>query len=248
MAALSRIAASIHNKVTIKPGDVVIFSSNPIPGNEKAVFKLINELEMKGAHVIFQDTHVSGHACQEELKLMYALTKPKYAIPVHGEYRHLKRHKELAVEMGVPKENVKILSTGDVLEISDDVFRISGRVPAQGIFVDGLGVGDVGNIVLRDRQHLSQNGLLIIVVTLEKDSNQLIAGPDIVSRGFVYVRESETLMDDCKLVVQEALDGCLRRKVTDWGKIKTSIKDSLGEFLWKRTKRSPMILPIITEV
>lgn len=248
MAALSRIAASIHNKVTIKPGDVVIFSSNPIPGNEKAVFKVINELEMKGAHVIFQDTHVSGHACQEELKLMYALTKPKYAIPVHGEYRHLKRHKELAVEMGVPKENVKILSTGDVLEISDDVFRVSGRVPAQGIFVDGLGVGDVGNIVLRDRQHLSQNGLLIIVVTLEKDSNQLIAGPDIVSRGFVYVRESETLMDDCKLVVQEALDGCLRRKVTDWGKIKTSIKDSLGEFLWKRTKRSPMILPIITEV
>lgn len=248
MAALSRIAASIHNKVSIKPGDVVIFSSHPIPGNEKAVFKVINELEMKGAQVIFQDTHVSGHACQEELKLMYALTKPKYAIPVHGEYRHLKRHGELAVEMGVPKENVKIMSTGDVLEISEDTFNITGKVPAQGILVDGLGVGDVGNIVLRDRQHLSQNGLLIIVVTLEKESNQLIAGPDIVSRGFVYVRESETLMDDCREVVQEALDACLMRGISDWGKIKTSIKDSLGEFLWKRTKRSPMILPIITEV
>lgn len=248
MAALSRIAASIHNKITIKPGDVVIFSSNPIPGNEKAVFNVINELEMKGAHVIFQNTHVSGHACQEELKLMYALTKPKYAIPVHGEYRHLKRHAELACEMGVPKENVKILSTGDVLEISEDTFKVTGRVPAQGILVDGLGVGDVGNIVLRDRQHLSQNGLLIIVVTLEKESNQLLAGPDIVSRGFVYVRESETLMEDCRAVVQEALDNCLRKNVSDWGKIKTSIKDSLGEFLWKRTKRSPMILPIITEV
>ena len=248
MAALSRIAASIHNKITIKPGDVVIFSSNPIPGNEKAVFNVINELEMKGAHVIFQNTHVSGHACQEELKLMYALTKPKYAIPVHGEYRHLKRHAELACEMGVPKENVRILSTGDVLEISDDTFKVTGRVPAQGVLVDGLGVGNVGNIVLRDRQHLSQNGLIIVVVTLEKDSNQLIAGPDIVSRGFVYVRESETLMEDCRAVVQEALDNCLYKNVTDWGKIKNSIKDSLGEFLWKRTKRSPMILPIITEV
>lgn len=248
MAALSRIAASIHNKISIKPGDVVIFSSHPIPGNEKAVFKVINELEMKGAHVIFQDTHVSGHACQEELKLMYALTKPKYAIPVHGEYRHLKRHAELAVEMGIPKENVKILSTGDVLEISDDKFDITGRVPAQGILVDGLGVGDVGNIVLRDRQHLSQNGLLIIVVTLEKESNQILSGPDIVSRGFVYVRESETLMDDCRAVVQDALDECLMRGVSDWGRIKTGIRDSLGEFLWKRTKRSPMILPIISEV
>ena len=238
MAALSRIAASIHNKVTIQPGDVVIFSSNPIPGNEK----------MKGAHVIFQDTHVSGHACREELKLMYALTKPKYAIPVHGEYRHLKRHSELAVEMGIPKENVKVLTTGDVLEISEDVFKVTGRVPAQGILVDGLGVGDVGNIVLRDRQHLSQNGLLIVVVTLERETNQLLAGPDIVSRGFVYVRESETLMEDCKEVIQEALDTCLNKGVTDWNRIKTSIKDSVSEFLWKRTKRSPMILPIITEV
>ena len=248
MAALSRIAASIHNKISIMPGDVVIFSSHPIPGNEKAVFKVINELEMKGAHVIFEDTHVSGHACREELKLIYALTKPKYAIPVHGEYRHLKRHAELAQEMGIPKENIKILTTGDVLEVSEDKLEVTGKVPAQGVFVDGLGVGDVGNIVLRDRQLLSQNGLLIIVVTLDKYSNNLIAGPDIVSRGFVYVRESETLMEDCRAVVEEALEKCLRKNVTDWGKIKTTIKDSLSEFLWKRTKRSPMILPIITEV
>lgn len=179
---------------------------------------------------------------------MYALTKPKYAIPVHGEYRHMKRHGELAVAMGVPKENVKLLATGDVLELSEDTFKVTGKVPAQGILVDGLGVGDVGNIVLRDRQHLSQNGLMIVVVTLERESNQLLAGPDIVSRGFVYVRESETLIDDCRMVAQEALDYCLTRGISDWGKIKNSIKDSLGEFLWKKTKRSPMILPIITEV
>ena len=248
MAALSRIAANIHNKIAIKPGDVVIFSSHPIPGNEKAVFKIINELERKGAHVIFQDTHVSGHACQEELKLMYALTKPKYAIPVHGEYRHLKRHAELAVLMGVDKENVKILQTGDVLELSEDVFEVTGRVPAQGILVDGLGVGDVGNIVLRDRQHLSQNGLIVVVVALEQESGEILAGPDIVSRGFVYVRESEDLMDECRMVVQEALDECLDRGITDWGKLKSCVKDALGDFLWKKTKRSPMILPVITEV
>lgn len=248
MAALSRIAANIHNKVSIKPGDTVILSSSPIPGNEKAINKIINELEMKGAKVIFQDTHVSGHACQEELKLIYALTKPQYAIPVHGEYRHLKRHAELAMEMGVAKENVQILSNGTVLEISKDCAKFVGHVTSQGILVDGLGVGDVGNIVLRDRQHLSQNGLIIVVVTLEKHSNLLVAGPDIVSRGFVYVRESENLMEECYDVVSDALNRCLDRNITDWGKIKTSIKDELGEFLWKRTKRNPMILPIITEV
>lgn len=248
MAALSRIAANIHNKVSIQPGDTVIFSSHPIPGNEKAVNKVINELEMKGAKVIFQDTHVSGHACQEELKLIYALTKPQYAIPVHGEYRHLKRHAELAVEMGVAKENVAIMSNGIVLEVSADEIKTVGHVTSQGILVDGLGVGDVGNIVLRDRQHLSQNGLIIVVVTLEKHSNMLVAGPDIVSRGFVYVRESENLMEECHDVVEDALNRCLDRNITDWGKIKTSIKDDLGEFLWKRTKRNPMILPIITEV
>ena len=194
MAALSRIAANIHNRVSIKPGDTVIFSSSPIPGNEKAINQVINELEMKGAEVIFQDTHVSGHACQEELKLIYALTKPRFAIPVHGEFRHLKRHAELAREMGVEKDHVVIMSNGNVLELSEESAKIVGNVTAQGILVDGLGVGDVGNIVLRDRQHLSQNGLIIVVVTLEKHSNLLVAGPDIVSRGFVYVRESENLM------------------------------------------------------
>ena len=203
---------------------------------------------MKGAKVIFQDTHVSGHACQEELKLIYALTKPQYAIPVHGEYRHLKRHAELAQEMGVDKDHIVIMNNGSVLELSKDNVKVTGHVTSQGILVDGLGVGDVGNIVLRDRQHLSQNGLIIVVVTLEKHSNLLVAGPDIVSRGFVYVRESENLMEECHDVVEDALNRCLDHNVTDWGKIKTSIKDDLGEFLWKRTKRNPMILPIITEV
>lgn len=248
MAALSRMAASIHKKVTIKPGDTVIFSSTPIPGNEKPVSKVINELSMKGAKVVFQDTHVSGHACQEEIKLIYALTKPKYAIPVHGEYRHLMKHAEIAESLGIPKDNIRILSTGDVLEVSDEKAAVVGKVPAQGILVDGLGVGDVGNIVLRDRQHLSENGLLIVVVTLEKYSNQILSGPDIVSRGFVYVRESETLMDDAREVVNNALDKCIGRNVTDWGKIKMEIKDSLSDYLWKKTKRNPMILPIIMEV
>ncbi len=248
MAALSRIAANIHRKVSIKPGDTVILSSTPIPGNEKAVSKIINELEMKGAKVIFQDTHVSGHACQEEIKLIYTLTKPKYAIPVHGEYRHLKRHAELAESLGIDKQHICILSSGDVLELCDEYAEVTGSVQTQGILVDGLGVGDVGNIVLRDRQLLSQNGLIIVVVTLEGGSNQVLAGPDIVSRGFVYVRESENLMEECRDVVDDALARCLNHNVTDWGKIKTTIRDDLSEFLWRRTKRNPMILPIITEV
>jgi len=248
MAALSRMAASIHRKVSIVPGDVVILSSTPIPGNEKHVSKVINELSMKGAKVIFQDTHVSGHACQEELKLIYALTKPKYAIPVHGEYRHMVRHAELAQEMGVDKDNVFVLSPGDVLEMEADRAKVVDKVMAQGILVDGLGVGDVGNIVLRDRQHLSENGLLVVVVTLQKYTNCILSGPDIVSRGFVYVRESENLLDEAKNVVEDALDKCLNRNSADWGKMKNLIKDSLGDFVWKRTKRRPMILPIIVEV
>ncbi len=248
MAALSRIAASIHRKISIKPGDTVIFSSTPIPGNEKSVSKVINELAMKGAKVIFQDTHVSGHACREEIKLIYSLTKPKYAIPVHGEYRHLINHAELAEQMGIEKEKVFVLCAGDVLELNEASGQVIGKVPAHGILVDGLGVGDVGNIVLRDRQHLSENGLIIIVVTLEKYSNQILAGPDIVSRGFVYVRESENLMDEAQLVVNEALDRCLDHGISDWSRIKTEIKDSLSDYLWKRTKRNPMILPIIMEV
>ncbi len=248
MAALSRIAASIHKKVSIKPGDVVILSSTPIPGNEKAVSKVINDLSMRGAKVIYQDTHVSGHACQEEIKLIYTLTKPKYAVPVHGEYRHLIRHAEIAQMMGIPKENIFLLSSGEVLTLSEDKAAITGEVTAQGILVDGLGIGDVGNIVLRDRQLLSENGLIIVVVSLEKYSNQIMAGPDIVSRGFVYVRESENLMDEAREVVEKALDKCMNKNNADWGKMKMEIKDSLSDFIWKKTKRNPMILPIIMEV
>lgn len=248
MAALSRMAYNMHRKISISRGDAVIFSSTPIPGNEKSVSKVINELEMQGAKVIFQDTHVSGHACQEEIKLIYALTKPKYAIPVHGEYRFLTVHAELARSMGVPRENVFVLNSGDVLEVSDEKAELVTKVPAQGILVDGLGVGDVGNIVLRDRQHLSENGLIIIVVALEKGSSSVLAGPDIVSRGFVYVRESENLMDEALEVVRNSLERCLRHNVTDWGKMKNEIRDSLSEYIWKKTKRSPMILPIIQEI
>ena len=247
MAALSRIAANMHRKISVMPGDVVIFSSRPIPGNEKSVAKVINELSQKGAKVIIQDTHVSGHACQEEIKLIYSLVRPKFAVPVHGEYRHLQGQSQVAQQMGVPKDNVKILQSGDVLELKADSAKIVDKVRAQGIMVDGLGVGDVGNIVLRDRQHLSENGLLVVVLTLEKYSNQLLAGPDIVSRGFVYVRESEDLMGQAKSVVEDAIDSCLDRRISDWGKMKGVIKDSLGDFLWKRTKRKPMILPIIME-
>ena len=248
MAVLARIANSVHAKISLIPGDVVIFSSSPIPGNEKSVYRVMNELEQKGARVIYHDTHVSGHACQEELKLIYALTKPKYAIPVHGEYRHLKRHSELAQEMGIPKENVKIIRCGDVLEVGENKFDVVGKVPAHGVFVDGLGVGDVGNIVIRDRQHLSENGLMVVVITLDSGSNQVLSGPDIVSRGFVYVREAEMLIEQCKDVVSETLSYCLSDENADWNRIKNSIKEDLGEFLWQRTKRNPMILPIISEV
>ena len=248
MAALSRMASNMHRKVQIKPGDTVIFSSNPIPGNEKAVSRVINELSMKGADVIFQDAHVSGHACQEEIKLIYSLVHPKYAIPVHGEYRHLKAQAQVAESLGIPKDNIFLLSSGDVLELDEEKAQVVDRVQTGAILVDGLGVGDVGNIVLRDRQHLAEDGILIVVLTLEKYSNQVLAGPDIVSRGFVYVRESEGLMDEAKHVVEEAIEDCMDRRVTDWGRLKTAIRDSLSEFLWKRTKRSPMILPIIMEV
>ena len=248
MAALSRMAANIHKKVTIKPNDTIIFSSNPIPGNEKAVSRVINELSRKGADVIFQDAHVSGHACQEEIKLIYSLVKPKYAIPVHGEYRHLKAQAQIASDLGIPKENIFILSSGDVLELNqEEPAKVKEKVRTGAILVDGLGVGDVGNIVLRDRQHLAEDGLMIVVLTLEKHSSRLLAGPDIVSRGFVYVRESEDLMDEARIVVEDAIDVCLDKHITDWGKIKNIIKDSLGDFLWKRTKRNPMILPIIME-
>ena len=247
MAALSRMAASIHKKITIKPNDAIIFSSHPIPGNEKAVSKVINELSMKGAKVIFQDAHVSGHACQEEIKLIYSLVKPKYAIPVHGEYRHLTAQKHVVEELGYSNDNIFILKSGNVLEMDEHSAAVTGSVHTGAILVDGLGVGDVGNIVLRDRQHLAEDGIMIVVMTLERHSNVVLAGPDIVSRGFVYVRESEDLMDHAREVVEQALDGCLEKGITDWSKIKAAVKDALSDYVWKRTKRSPMILPIIME-
>lgn len=248
MAALSRMANGTHKKVSIKLKDTVIFSSSPIPGNEKAVSKVINELSLKGAEVIFQDAHVSGHACQEEIKLIYTLTQPKYAIPVHGEYKHLKAHANLAVDIGIPKEHVFILSSGDVLELDDSTAKISGKIPVGAIYVDGLGVGDVGNVVLRDRQHLAEDGILIVTLALDKFSNQLISGPDVVSRGFVYVRESDQLMYEARIIIEEQIKKCRDKKISDWGKIKLTIKDALSEFVWKKTKRRPMILPIIMEV
>ena len=248
MAALSRMASNVHKKISIKPGDTVIFSSNPIPGNEKAVSKVINELFAKGADVIFQDTHVSGHACQEEIKLIYTLVRPKYAIPVHGEYKHLKAQARLAQELGIDKDNIFILSSGDVLELDEESAVVAGKVPVGTILVDGLGVGDVGNIVLRDRQHLAEDGILIVVLALDGVGNQLVAGPDIVSRGFVYVRESDELMDEARAIIEERIENCLDRGISDWGKIKSVIKDSLGDFVWRKTKRRPMILPIIMDV
>lgn len=248
MAALSRMASNMHKKITIGAGDTVIFSSNPIPGNEKAVTKVINELFRKGADVIFQDTHVSGHACQEEIKLIYTLVKPKYAIPVHGEYKHLRAQAKIVENLGIPKDDIFILSSGDVLEVSEEKARVTGKVPVGSILVDGLGVGDVGNIVLRDRQHLAEDGILIVVMALDRVDGYLVSGPDIVSRGFVYVRESDELMDEARQLVNDTLEELLDKGVTDWGKLKTATKDVLSDYVWKKTKRSPMILPIIMEV
>ena len=248
MAALSRMAEDNHKKISIGPGDTVIFSSNPIPGNEKAVTNVINELLVKGADVIFQDVHVSGHACQEEIKLIYSLVHPRYAIPVHGEYKHLIAQAKIARELGIDKERIFILRSGDVLEMSEESAEVTSKVPVGDILVDGLGVGDVGNIVLRDRQHLAEDGIMIVVLSLDGATDQLVSGPDIVSRGFVYVRESDELMEEAHVVVSEAVNGCLDRGISDWGKLKSAIKDSLGDYVWKKTKRRPMILPIIMEV
>lgn len=247
LAALSRMADSTHKKVKIKPGDAIIFSSTPIPGNEKAVSKVVNELYKKGAKIIFQDTHVSGHACKEEIKLIYSLINPQYAIPVHGEYRHRSAQASIAQELGVKKDNIFVLEAGNVLEISEEKGGIVNQVPAGGIFVDGLGVGDVGKIVLKDRQNLSENGIIIVVLTFEKNTNHILAGPDMISRGFIYVRESEDLMKEARSIVCDSLDKCVTKNITDWSKIKFEIKDELNQFLWKKTKRNPIILPIIME-
>ena len=252
MAALSRMASGMHRKVRIKPGDVVVMSSHPIPGNEKAVDKVVDELSRQHAEVIVQDTHVSGHACAEDIKLLYSLVKPEYAVPVHGEYHHRQAAAHLAESVGVEKDKCLMIENGDVLQLTAKDGLVSAEVtdsvPAGGIFVDGLGVGDVGNIVLRDRQNLAQNGIIVVVLTLEKFSGHLLAGPDLISRGFVYVRESEDLMEEARVHVQDAVDDCLVRHVNDWGKIKTIIKDSLADFLWKKIKREPVILPVIMEV
>lgn len=251
MSALSRMASSDHKKVNIVVGDMVIISATPIPGNEKLVSKVINQLFKQGANVIYEalaDVHVSGHACQEELKLMHTLVKPKFFIPVHGEYRMLRQHTDLAMKLGMPEENVVIAENGDVIEVTKDYIKKSGSVMSGQVFVDGLGVGDVGNIVLRDRRHLSQDGILTVVVTIAKESGKVIAGPDIISRGFVYVRESEDLMEEARLIVRDALRECEENSITEWAVIKSKVKEVLRMFLYEKTKRKPMILPIIMEV
>ncbi len=251
LSALARMSTAEHRKVTIIPGDRVVISATPIPGNEKLVSRVINQLFKKGADVIYEslvDIHVSGHAYQEELKLLQALIKPKYFVPVHGEYRHLTQHAQLAEKMGVNKENIFIADIGTVLEFTKDSGRTAGTVVAGKVLVDGLGVGDVGNIVLRDRKHLSQDGLIVVVVTISKETGQVVAGPDIISRGFVYVRESEDLMEEARGVIKDALAKCEEKQITEWGTIKSEVRESLREFIYERTKRNPMILPIIMEI
>lgn len=248
LAALSRMAMGIHRKVKISPNDLIVFSSNPIPGNEKAVSKIINELYAQSAEVIFQDTHVSGHACQEEIKLIYSLVHPKYAIPIHGEFKHRKAQAAIAAEMGYDKDHILMINSGDVLAIDDEGADVIGTVPVGNVFVDGLGIGDVGNIVMRDRQHLAEDGIVIVVMTMDSASGQIIAGPDIVSRGFIYVRESESLMEESQGVLNDTVDHIARKGIRDWGKIKSEIRENLGSFFWKKTKRKPMIIPIIMDV
>jgi len=251
MAALSRIASSTHRKIAIEKGDSVIISASPIPGNEKLISKLIDVLFKKGAEVIYnaiEEVHVSGHACQEELKLMHTLIKPKFFMPVHGEYRHLRQHGLLAEGLGMDPKNIFLLETGQVLELTRNVARKSGIVPSGSIMIDGLGIGDVGNVVLRDRKHLSEDGIITVVVTIDKASISVISGPDIVTRGFVYERESRDLLNEARDVVKVELDKCMDKKITDWFIIKSNIKYSLGEFLYNKTKRRPIILPVIIEI
>ena len=251
MSALTRMANGEHKKVTLTPNDMVIISATPIPGNEKGVSRVINELMKSGVEVIYSSLeaiHVSGHACQEEQKLILALAKPKYFIPVHGEYRQLKAHMETAKQMGIEQENIFILENGKVLELNENEAKFNGTIQSGKILVDGLGVGDVGNIVLRDRQHLSQDGLIVIVMTMDSNTGEVISGPDVVSRGFVYVRESENLMDEVKQVISEEVRKCEENSIRDWSTIKSNIKDTLRDYIFKKTKRNPMILPIIMEV
>ena len=250
MSALARMASAEHKKVEIKRGDLIIISAHPTPGNEKLISKVINSLFEKGAEVVYDesDIHVSGHAKQEELKLMHRLVRPKFFMPAHGEYRMLKIHAELAEELGMPSQNIFVNKTGDVLEIDRNSAKVTGTIPTGNVLVDGLGVGDVGNIVLRDRKHLSEDGLMIVVVTISKEDGKVLAGPDIISRGFVYVRESEDLMDGAKNVIKDVLRDCEDRNIKEWAYLKNNIKENLKEYLYQKTKRNPMILPIIMEV
>ncbi len=248
MAALSRMAENIHRKISIGEGDTVIFSSSPIPGNEKAVTNVINKLLLKGADVIFQDVHVSGHPCQEDIKLIYTLVQPKYAIPVHGEYRHLKAQAKLVAELGIPRENIFILQSGNVLEMTPEKAEITGDVPVGNILVDGLGVGDVGNIVLRDRQHLAEDGIVIVAFAMAAGSDLVLSSPEITSRGFVYLKEADEMMKNAVGVVEDVLDSCRERGTTDRNRIKSVVRDNLSDFFWKKTQRRPMILPMIIEI
>ena len=250
MSALARMAVSEHRKVEIKNGDLIIISAHPIPGNEKLISKVINSLCERGARVVHDevDIHVSGHAKEEELKLLQVLARPKFFMPVHGEYRMLKKHAEIAEEVGMPSKNIFIAKTGDILELDRHSARLNGTIPTGQVLVDGLGVGDVGNIVLRDRKHLSEDGLMIVVVTISKDEGRILAGPDIISRGFVYVRESEGLMEGARLVLKDVLNDCEEKGIKEWAYIKNNIKDNLRDYLYQKTKRNPMILPIIMEV
>ncbi len=251
MSALSRMAIGDHKKVSVTAEDFIIISANPIPGNEKHVTKVINDLMKLGAEVVYKsmyDVHVSGHACQAELKMMLSIVKPKYFIPVHGEYKHLKQHMDLALEIGMTPDRVMISDLGQVIEVSEDSMKVNGTVEAGHIYVDGYGVGDVGSIVLRDRKHLSEDGLIVVVVTIERESGIVVAGPDIVSRGFVYVRESEELIEESRQVVKEAMDSCQQRNLREWSALKIAMKDQLSSYIYKKTKRNPMILPIIMEI
>ncbi|MBQ4166391.1 MAG: ribonuclease J [Oscillospiraceae bacterium] len=251
LSALSRMSSGDHRQVTITPNDFIIISATPIPGNEKLVTKVVNELMKQGAEVVYEsmyEVHVSGHACQDELKLMISLTKPKFFIPIHGEYKHLKKHSKLAVGMGVPEDNIFISDIGQVIETDGVEMKFTGTVPAGRVMVDGYGVGDVGSVVLRDRKHLAEDGVMIIVATIERESGRVLAGPDIISRGFVYVRESEALMDEAKALMKKVMDNCQERNIREWGNIKSAMRDALGDYIYSKTKRSPMILPIIMEI
>ncbi len=251
LSALSRMSSGDHRQVTITPNDFIIISATPIPGNEKLVTKVVNELMKQGAEVVYEsmyEVHVSGHACQDELKLMISLTKPKFFIPIHGEYKHLKKHSKLAVGMGIPEDNIFICGNGQVVETDGVEMKFTGTVPSGMVMVDGYGVGDVGSVVLRDRKHLAEDGMMIIVATIERESGRVLAGPDIVSRGFVYVRESEALMDEAKALMKKVMDNCCERNIREWGNIKSAMRDALSDYIYSKTKRSPMILPIIMEV